>query len=104
METQAENVKAKQILEEEALKEKAAQLRAKEQNDQQNLVDLTLAQGKEIYWIQLLLCSNRDCSIENFHSKDADNRRFLEDLQRAKEEADLLSKEMLGRVLEICKR
>ena len=49
METQAENVKAKQILEEEALKEKAAQLRAKEQNDQQNLVDLTLAQGKEIY-------------------------------------------------------
>ena len=49
METRAENVKAKQILEEEALKEKAAQLRAKEQNDQQNLVDLTLAQGKEIY-------------------------------------------------------
>ena len=49
MEAQAENVKAKQILEEEALKEKAAQLRAKEQNDQQNLVDLTLAQGKEIY-------------------------------------------------------
>ena len=48
METQAENVKAKQILEEEALKEKAAQLRAKEQNDQQNLVDLTLAQGKEL--------------------------------------------------------
>ena len=53
METQAENVKAKQILEEEALKEKAAQLRAKEQNDQQNLVDLTLAQGKEIYWMTL---------------------------------------------------
>ena len=40
--------------------------------------------------------------MENFHPKDADNRRFLEDLQRAKEEADLLSKEMLGRVLEIC--
>ena len=51
METQAENVKAKQILEEEALKEKAAQLRAKEQNDQQNLVDLTLAQGTEIHEI-----------------------------------------------------
>ena len=53
METRAENVKAKQILEEEALKEKAAQLRAKEQNDQQNLVDLTLAQGKgnSLYYI-----------------------------------------------------
>lgn len=70
MEAQAENVMAKQILEEEALKEKAAQIRAKEQNDQQNLVDLTLAQ-------------------------DAENRRFYHDLQRAKEEADLLSKEML---------
>lgn len=53
MEAQAENVKAKQILEEEALKEKAAQLRAKEQIDQQNLVDLTLAQGKgnSLYYI-----------------------------------------------------
>ena len=27
--------------------------------------------------------------------KDADNRRFYEDLQRAKEEADILTKEML---------
>ena len=48
MEAQAETVRAKHILEEEALKEKAAQIRAKEQSDQQNLVDLTLAQGKDI--------------------------------------------------------
>ena len=48
MDAQAENVKAKQILEEEALKEKAAQIRAKEQSDQQNLVDMTLAQGTGI--------------------------------------------------------
>ena len=40
-------------------------------------------------------------SYSYIHSKDADNRRFYQDLQRAKEEADLLSKEMLGRVLNI---
>lgn len=47
MDAQAESAKAKQILEEEALKEKAAQIRAKEQNDEQKLVDMTLAQGMD---------------------------------------------------------